>query len=247
MLYERPTYSYSDEEIQKIVKGYENEKRRGSTPLYWEDVNVGDQLPQIVKGPLTFMDMNSGHGVSESIFTPIVQFRPTINPLTGWGEPTVDHHYDFNLCHHRGLPGPFDLGVQRMTMSTHLISNWMGDDGFIRRISSQVRKPNFYGDTQWFSINIIKKYKDKVGEIEYRAVDVIINVVNQVGENTLPTSATIYLPSRELGEVVLPIPLPPDDQWKVITKKKVKDYVNEIESGETLFPFLPKMHGVQTG
>jgi len=239
MLYERPTYHYSEEEVAKIVSAYENEERRGDSPRYWEDVNVGDKIGPVVKGPLTFGDFeNGGRNVGGLQFRPVFQTRPTRNPLTGWSEPTVQHHFDFNLCRQRGLPGPFDLGVQRMTMSSHLISNWMGDDGFLRRVSMQVRKPNYYGDTQWFTGEIVNKYKDKVGEIEYGAVDISFSATNQVGEITLPGKATIYLPSHELGEVVLPVPLPPKDKWPVITQRDVKDFINEIETGETLFPSL---------
>ena len=56
-------------------------------------------------------------------------------------------HWNFNLCNRRGLPGPFDHGIQRMTMSAHRLSNGMGDDGFIRRNYMQVRRPCYYADT----------------------------------------------------------------------------------------------------
>jgi len=246
MLYERPTHHYSEEDVEKIVHDIKNEKRRGATPLYWEDVNVGDKLGPVIKGPLTFMDFQSERGGGGALcHVPLITPRPTSNPMTGWPyEPGVMHHFDFNLCNRRGLPGPFDLGVQRMTMSNQLLANWMGDDGFLRRISMQVRKPNYYGDTQWYTGEVVKKYKDKVADIEYGALDVIISVTNQVGEDTLPGKATIYLPSRELGEVMLPIPCPAE-LWKFITQRDVKDFINEIESGETVFPPLPQFLGIE--
>jgi hypothetical protein len=248
MLYDRPTYHYSDDEVKKIVAGIESEELRGATPRYWEDVNVGDKLTPVVKGPITFMDFTGGGGEAAGVpFLPIIQSRPTKNPITRWSEATVMHHFDFNLCHMRGLPGPFDAGTQRVTMVAHPLCNWMGDDGFIRRVSMQIRKPNYYGDTQWFGGEVVRKYKDKVGEIEYGAVDIIISVINEVGENTLPSVATVYLPSRELGEVERPVPRPSEEEWKPITKRNVKDFINEFESGETILPPLPIYYGITTG
>jgi len=253
MLYERPTTHYSEDEVEKIVNAYDNEKRRGATPLYWEDVKIGEKLQTVVKGPSTFMDFLGGE-TGRSIGRLRVTYpsfegglagegeQPRKNPVTGWPyESRWMEHYDFNLCKGRGLPGPFDLGVVRCTETMHLISNWMGDDGFLKRLTSSIRKPHYYGDTNWFSGEVIKVYKDNVEGVEYGAVDVIISVINEVGENDLPGKATVYLPSRELGEVALPVPTPSPENWKLTTKRDAKDFLNEIESGETIFPWLPSV------
>ena len=71
----------------------------------------------------------------------------------------------------------------------------------------------------------------------------MFNAENQVGEITIPGKATIYLPSRELGEVKLPVPIPTKEDWKLITQRDVKDFYKEIESGETMFPPLPQFLG----
>lgn len=216
MLYERPTYHYSQEEIKKIEEGIASEKMRGAKPLYWEDVKVGDKLTPVVKGPLSMFDLMNFYsmliGASPSCFEiPYRRLRaaertPTENSATGWPyEHMGMEHYDFYLCKSRGLPGPFDEGQQRCCTTAHLLSNWMGDEGFIRKVDTQLRKPNYYGDTQWVSGEVVNKYKEKVGDEEYNAVDVIISQVNQVGENTAPGKATVYLPSKG-KPVTLPIP-----------------------------------------
>ena len=46
-------WRYSDDDIEAIAAGYRNEYRRGDDTLYWEDVNEGDSLPVVQKGPLT--------------------------------------------------------------------------------------------------------------------------------------------------------------------------------------------------
>jgi len=216
MLYERKTYKYSKEEIQKIEDGINAEKRRGAEPLYWEDVSVGDKLTPLVKGPLTMGDLMGfaamltagGHTCFELTYRNVKKGSraPLENPATGWPyEHMWMEHYDMNLCLDRGLPGPFDEGQMRCCTPVHLLSNWMGDDGFIRRLETQLRKPNFYGDTQWVYGEVVKKYIDKVGDEEYGAVDIKIDQINQIGENSAPGKATVYLPSPN-KPVTIPVP-----------------------------------------
>ena len=45
-------YRYSPEDLETIDRAYEAEEIRGDVPRYWEDVQVGEQIPPIVKGPL---------------------------------------------------------------------------------------------------------------------------------------------------------------------------------------------------
>jgi acyl dehydratase len=52
----REKTKYTQEELDKIHHAYENETRRGANPLFWEDVNEGDELTPIVAGPLDPVD-----------------------------------------------------------------------------------------------------------------------------------------------------------------------------------------------
>ena len=214
MIYERGTYHYSEEEINQIVSAYENEERRGAIPRYWEEVNIGDKLSPVVKGPLTTGDLFNYHaqheGLSRQGYSFGAAFRmnrgDSLNDITGWPyEGGYWEHYDWSLCKCRGLPQPFDVGYSRAMHGAHFVTNWMGDEGFLRRLYVQFRKPNYYGDTTWFNGEVTKKYIDKVGDIEYGAVDIKIVGTNQIGEVSAPGTATVYLPSRG-KPVVLPIP-----------------------------------------
>jgi hypothetical protein len=80
-----------------------------------------------------------------------------------------------------------------------MMTNWMGDDGFLKRLSAQGRLFNLFGDTQWMSGKVVKKYKE--GR-EY-AVDLDIWCDNQRGERTTIGSATVWLPSKEEGRLPL--------------------------------------------
>ena len=49
---------YDDDDLRAIERTYDEEveNRRGAVPRYWEDVDTGESLPDMVKGPLTVTD-----------------------------------------------------------------------------------------------------------------------------------------------------------------------------------------------
>src|SRR6266542_195098 len=49
--------SYTDEDLARLDEIYAAEQTRGAEPRWWDDVNVGDALPAMAKGPLTTTDM----------------------------------------------------------------------------------------------------------------------------------------------------------------------------------------------
>ncbi|MGJ3627921.1 hypothetical protein AB5I41_14730 [Sphingomonas sp. MMS24-JH45] len=49
--------SYTDEDLAEIEATYDAEYRRGADTLFFEDVDVGTELPRMVKGPLTVTDL----------------------------------------------------------------------------------------------------------------------------------------------------------------------------------------------
>lgn len=225
LIYEREIHRYSKEEIDRIVNGIKSEIRRGSNPRYWEEVKIGERLQPVVKGPMHIGDMilwrlgafpltpTGSAGITpggsfELAFRDTVKLPGVVrlNPRTAWPYDHIEwEHEDFTLAHYRGLPGPFDLGVMRTELAAHLLTNWMSDYGFLRRMNVEIRKPNYYGDTTWFKGEVVKKYKSREGKFEYGAVDIKFSGVNQLGEVTTPGDATVYLPS--LGrDLKLPIP-----------------------------------------
>jgi hypothetical protein len=48
----RPVHKYTDKDWEYIKSLWAKEKRQGATPLYWEDVKVGDQPAWTVDGPI---------------------------------------------------------------------------------------------------------------------------------------------------------------------------------------------------
>lgn len=211
-LYNVELHKYSQEDLDKIERDINNEERRGAKPRLWEKVNEGDELTPVVKGPLgigDFINFRMAHGGPRPFelgYHDVFGYgKYEKHPLTGWYQDSCWEHEDPYLAGHRGMALPFDMGIMRVCLAEHLLTNWQGDDGFLRRLDIQIRKPYYYSDTLWYKGKVVKKYKDVVSDKEYNAVDIEISGVNQRKESICPGSATVYLPSRG-KEVDLPVP-----------------------------------------
>ncbi|MHB8465481.1 MAG: hypothetical protein ACYDH6_24230 [Acidimicrobiales bacterium] len=205
---------YADEAIEAIEAQYSAEVRRGSTPRWWEDVEEGDVVGPMVKGPLTVTDMICWHvGMGMGLYG--------VKPLRlGWANrqrvPRFFHrdelnvpdvmqrvHWDPEFARRSGNPTTFDYGRMRETWLIHLCTDWMGDDAWLWKLDCEFRLFNYVGDTQWLRGTVTRKYLAEGGR---PAVDLTLQAENQRGETTSPGHATILLPSREHGPVVLPSP-----------------------------------------
>jgi hypothetical protein len=76
----------------------------------------------------------------------------------------------------------------------------MGDDAWLWKLSNQNRRFNYHGDTQW----IRGKVRDKRQEGKLCLVELDMWCNSQRGEVTTLGQATVLLPSRKLGPVLLP-------------------------------------------
>lgn len=90
------------------------------------------------------------------------------------------------------MPGPFDNGVMRFAWVCPLLTNWMGDTGFLRRLYVQIRTPAIYGDTTWYQGAVADKMREGAGAM----VKIWITGMNQVGITTTTGEAEVILPSR---------------------------------------------------
>lgn len=211
--YERSIQHYTEEEWEAIDADYDNEDIRGADPRYWEDVNVGDELTPVVKGPYTatcFIAFAGGGGGgwlgAHSVQYEYRKRHPEAYPMTPYGFPdsVVRVHWEHEAARSAGLPLYYDYGGERIAWMAHLITHWMGDDGFLRKLDGQFRLFNYYGDTTWVKGKVTKKY---VRDTTEHLVDIDISCVNQKGETHAPGHATVILPSRVHGPVVLPAKL----------------------------------------
>lgn len=195
--------TYTAEELEKINAAYENEEIRGSRPRFWEDVEVGDPVGPIVKGPLSLRDIiaaTMGGGSpfmrAHKIAYQYEKRHPAVRMLDSeTGELDVPElvHMQDSRAQEIGIPGAYDYGWQRISWLINLLTNWMGDDGFLKRLYAELRMFNVEGDTTWLKGKVTRKYAEN-GEY---MVDIECWGENQRGDITMPGRATVILPSKE--------------------------------------------------
>ncbi|MBF6472502.1 MULTISPECIES: FAS1-like dehydratase domain-containing protein [Nocardia] len=203
---------YTAEDIARIDETYAAEERRGAETRWFEDVEVGDKLGPVAKGPLTTTDIIVFHAGGYG-FTP---FAPTTGRLAyrnrqriapfyvtnAQGIPDVAQrvHWDSEWAQQVGAPVAYDYGVMRDCWLSHLVTDWMGDEAWLLRQSSEIRKFNYMGDWHALTGEVTAKRIEDGRPV----VDLALRGVNQRGENTCPATATVLLPSRRCGAVRLP-------------------------------------------
>jgi acyl dehydratase len=201
-------YTYTEEELSAIYFAQDNEEVRGDEPRYWEDVQIGDTLPEVVRGPLTMMEVAAwlvgcGSPISkpDNIWRRIDLYdRVLRDPVIGCRLNTELIHMDDRVGRMVGLPAAYDFGVQRISLLSSLLTNWMGNDGFLWKLRGELRKFNLTGDTQWFKGKVVRKHSDN----GIFSIEIDCWAENQRREITTPGSATVILPSREHGPAVYP-------------------------------------------
>lgn len=232
MFYRHEPYRYDEAETATLREAIERPVRRGAEPLWWEDVAEGDEVspavtqpPYSIRDELTYQSLHHGLNAAFDGTRLVRAFAPAYrrcrenpdfartHPVTGWPYTPYDEHEDRYLSAYRCEPAPFDFGIQRAQIPLRLLTDWAGDDAFVRRMYTSMRRPVFYGDAVVFRGRVLSKYVteqgDGAGTTEtYAAVRVEIVGSNQRGEVHCLGYATVYLPSREFGMPRLPVPHP---------------------------------------
>jgi len=193
---------YSEAELAAIQKAYAGEQIRGRNPRFFEDVTVGEELSPVVKGPMTpttciAYDLGWGglYLKAHAFAFDLYRRHPAlgIDNLQGIPEPPERVHWDNEMAQAAGVPAAYDYGPERCSWMGNLLTNWVGDDGFVRLMSVQVRSHNLMGDTTWCRGRVTGKRREN-GE---NLVDCELWAENQRGEITVRGSATVVLPGRQ--------------------------------------------------
>lgn len=205
---------YTPEDIERIDALYAAEEIRGSDKRYWEDVQIGDELTPVVKGPMRVTDVvgfHIGWGFGQMYGAGPLRYgwkhrrrTPAFYSTDEFGVPDIVQrlHWDPARARELGLPAPYDYGTMRTNWLAHLLTNWMGDDGWLVHLKTEMRSFNFLGDTTICS-GVVRA---KSVEGARRLAHIEVQATNQRGEVTSPGTATVMLPSREGGAVALPAP-----------------------------------------
>lgn len=193
--------SWTVEQLTEIGAAFrrQEEARRGATPRYVEDVSIGDPLPPLVKGPYTATTAVSyllgwgglyvrSHGHAFNLY----EEHPTLAIPNEMGvpEPPERVHWDPLLARRVGVPGAYDYGPERVSWMGHVVTDWMGDDGFLAELDVQIRRHNLIGDLVTLD-GSVTGVDTATGE-----VTVSLDARDHRGEESARGSATVVLPRR---------------------------------------------------
>jgi acyl dehydratase len=164
-------------------------QRRGAETRYGEDVREGEEIPPLKKGTYTVTELFLfTHGVVGTSRSTRAALEAEDSKDLGAGGRYDEEH----ARRRRNMPGQFDWGPQRVCWLTQIVTDWMGDDGTLKKIHSRVRHPNVVGDTNTVYGNVVKTYKQN-GE---HLVDLEVRNENQSELATATGLVTVALPPK---------------------------------------------------
>lgn len=201
----RPLHRYEPADIERLARELDAEEPcRGQVPRYWSDVTVGEPTAAALKGPLTLSDLMvwtfaEGRAVRagnlEYARLAARKGRRAVHPVTGW--PVWDRG-DASLDSAVTAPaGPAAPGGLLATLAGQHVTNWMGDDAFLRQLDVRIRSCYRYGDILRMTGAVVDRdtRSDEAGERYYTATLAVAGV-NQLGEPVVEADAVVFLPDR---------------------------------------------------
>ena len=151
--------------------------------MLFEDIEVGDQVPTISKGP-----MSTAH---------IMRWSAA---MENWHRIHYDKEY---ATQHDGLPDVLVNGSWKQHVLIQLLTDWVGETGWLWRMKFQYRGMNVPGETltAWGRVTG-KEERNGLGLVE-----VEIGLRNEDGGEGSPGTATVVVPLR--GGRPVPYPFDP--------------------------------------
>ncbi|HWQ76334.1 MAG TPA: MaoC/PaaZ C-terminal domain-containing protein [Syntrophomonas sp.] len=150
--------------------------------LYWEDVAEGSALPVLSKTATTVM-------------------------LVKWASVSGDFnplHYDLPFAESQGIGRPIVHGQLKRAWLIQLLTDWIGDEGWLKKFSCQFRGVDYPLNMK----SISEPVEDKIthwckGKVMAKRIEngehlaeCEIWVEDENGVRTTPGTATVVLPSR---------------------------------------------------
>lgn len=189
---EGKTIQYDREKKTQVIEEspdplvFERE-RTGKVPQSWASVAEGEDLPTLHKGTYTVTELFLfTHGVVGTGRSPRRALEAEDSKDLGGGGRYDEEH----AKKRRNMPGQFDWGPQRVCWLAQMATDWMGDDGTLKKMQTRVRHPNVVGDTNTVFGKVGRKYQAD-GE---NLVDLEVWNENQAGLATAISTITVALP-----------------------------------------------------
>jgi len=141
-----------------------------SEQIFYEDVNIGDELPPLTK-------------------------QPDTRQLVMWAGASGDYnpiHYDKEFAQSKGLSGVIVQGQLVGCFLGQLVTGWMGKEGTLQKLTCSYKEMNFPGEAITCKGKVLKK------NIEDGKYLVVCSVwaENPKGEKTVTGTATVAMPSK---------------------------------------------------
>jgi acyl dehydratase len=138
--------------------------------LYYEDIEVGSDIPALVKYPTT-MQLVKYAGASGDYY---------------------QIHYDKDFANANGLPGVIVHGWLTLSFMGQMVTDWIGEGGVLLKLNGSYRGMNKVHEDIICNGKVTKKYV----EDGKNCAKVEIWAENPQGEKTVTGTAVISLPSR---------------------------------------------------
>lgn len=194
---------YSEQELEAIHRHYEDyfsgKLTRGAETRYWEDVGEGEELTPLIKGPLDIVDVigflcatGAQLGGSATKWRIVKNWRNLTDPETGEYMPIQSFHFTNSLAHVMSIPKAMVYAAQHEAYTSEIVTNWIGDEGFVKQLVHQQRRASFQGDMAYVKGRVTGKYVEN-GE---HLVAIEMWTENQNGIKICPSSAIVRLPSK---------------------------------------------------
>jgi len=152
--------------------------------LYFEDVEVGTEMPPLPKIATTQMLVKWAGAWGSDDFNPL--------------------HYEDTFAANQGVGRPIVQGALKRAWLGQFVASWIGEEGFLKRLSCQYRGMDYprrmkditqteEGET-WLCKGTVTGTRV---EDNQHIVELEIWVENGKGEKTTHGTATVILPSRK--------------------------------------------------
>ncbi|MDD5288488.1 MAG: MaoC/PaaZ C-terminal domain-containing protein [Dehalococcoidales bacterium] len=139
--------------------------------VYWEEIEIGNEVTPLVK-------------------------KPTTQQLVKWAGASGDFyqiHYDKDYALGNQLPGCIVHGALKGSWLGQLLGDWVGEKGKVLSYGCSYRSMDVPGDTLTCKGKVTKKY---IEGKEHR-IEAEIWVENGKGEKTTPGTGVVILPSKK--------------------------------------------------
>jgi acyl dehydratase len=191
-------------------------RRKGHERRSWGQVKIGDVVGPLSKGPLDLRQVLGWYVAAQGALHyggahgDGVRYRRrhadyAINPDTGAKEFAAAGHFDARTGRDIGMGGAYDVGPQRISWAAQMLTDWAGDEGFVHKLTVDLRRPNRFGDVTTWRGDVVERFKDPALGA---GVEIAIDAHNQRGELTAAGEATVLLPT---GNRAVRLPIEADD------------------------------------